>query len=68
MAKIEECRKKLRDIDSWDSLAMRESHLPGPRAILELVFIEYLHDMMEEWGMGSLLERRAEVATLKGKT
>lgn len=38
MSKVEDYRKKLRKLDSWDSYLLAESRLPGPRANLELAF------------------------------
>lgn len=38
MNKVETYRKKLRNLESWDTYLLDESRLPGPRANLELAF------------------------------
>jgi hypothetical protein len=38
LSKIESYRKQLQALESWDSLLLAESNLPGPRANLELAF------------------------------
>jgi hypothetical protein len=38
MSKVEDYRQKLQTLDNWDDFLKQESHLPGPRANLELAF------------------------------
>lgn len=38
MSKVETYREKLKGLKAWDPYLLRESHLPGPRANLELAF------------------------------
>jgi hypothetical protein len=55
MKKVEAYRHKLRTLESWDSLLLQESNLPGPRANLELAFA------VAEEGSASLFLRYANL-------
>jgi hypothetical protein len=48
MSKIEDYRKELRVLDSWDAYLLAESRLPGPRANLELAFAVALEGSEEQ--------------------
>jgi hypothetical protein len=48
MSKVEDYRKQLRTLQSWDAYLLAESRLPGPRANLELAFAAALEGTEEQ--------------------